>query len=114
MPRYIVLYHAPESVAERFARATPEEAASGVRAWGEWIAKVGPAMVDPGAPLANAVTISSAGRTDRKSTVIGMSILQADSLDAALKLVEDHHHLQWADECEITVLEEMAIPELAA
>lgn len=114
MTRYVVLYRAPESVAERFARATPEEAQLGVRAWTDWAARIGSALVDPGAPLANAVTVTSAGRTNRKSTIIGMSILQADSIDAALELVEGHHHLQWADECEITVLEEMAIPELAA
>jgi hypothetical protein len=28
--------------------------------------------------------------------------------------VRDHHHLQWADSCTITVLEEMPIPEVEA
>lgn len=27
-------------------------------------------------------------------------------------MVKDHHHLHWAPDCEITLLEEMAIPEM--
>jgi hypothetical protein len=27
-------------------------------------------------------------------------------------MVKDHHHLHWAEGCEIVVLEEMPIPEL--
>ncbi|MET4782923.1 hypothetical protein ABIB56_002936 [Glaciihabitans sp. UYNi722] len=42
-----------------------------------------------------------------------MSILEADSMDDALRMVEGHHHLRWADGCSITVLEEMGVPELA-
>lgn len=114
MNRYVVLYQASESVAERFARATPQETQLGMQAWTDWSARIGSALLDPGAPVANAVTITSAGRTDRKSAIVGMSILQADSLEAALKLVQGHHHLQWSDECSITVLEEIALPELAA
>jgi hypothetical protein len=29
-------------------------------------------------------------------------------------MVEGHHHLSWAEGCEIEVLEEMPIPELSA
>jgi hypothetical protein len=41
-----------------------------------------------------------------------MSILQANTMDEALEMVKDHHHLQWAEECEIDILEEVPIPEL--
>jgi hypothetical protein len=41
-----------------------------------------------------------------------MSILQAESMDEALEMVKDHHHLHWAEDCEIVVLEEMPIPEM--
>jgi hypothetical protein len=111
--RYIVLYHAPESVRERLARATPEEAQQGVQAWADWSEEVGSALLDPGAPVGRSVVLDEAGPTDRQSSVVGMSILEADSMEAALKHVEGHHHLRWAPGCEITVLEEMAIPELA-
>ncbi len=111
MGRYIVLYEAPLGVAERFAQATPEEAAAGVQLWVDWAQKIGPGLVDPGKPLGNAVRVSTGGSGHTDSNIIGMSILQAESMDGALAMVNDHHHLHWAEDCEIVVLEEMPIPE---
>ncbi|MEO6395908.1 MAG: hypothetical protein ABIO40_08360 [Devosia sp.] len=99
---------------ERFAQATPEEAAKGVELWVNWAQKLGPALVDPGKPLGRAAKVTRTGSEPIRSTVIGMSILEAQNLDDALTMVEGHHHLHWADDCEITVLEEMAIPEMQA
>ncbi len=111
MGRYVVLYEAPLGVAERFAQATPEEAAAGVQLWVDWAQKIGPGLVDPGKPLGNAVRVSTCGSGHTDSNIIGMSILQAESMDGALSMVNDHHHLHWAEDCEIVVLEEMPIPE---
>lgn len=112
MNRYIVLYYAPLAVAERFAQATPEQAMEGMKLWGAWAQKIGSALVDPGKPLGNAVKVTKSGITKSDSKIIGMSILQAGSMDEALEMVKDHHHLHWAPDCEIVVLEEMPIPEL--
>jgi hypothetical protein len=114
MHRFIVLYRAPQQVAERFASASPEEAQQGVRMWVDWAGKIGPALLDPGKPLGNAVTVHPSGVARSDTDIIGMSILQAESMDSALELVKGHHHLSWAEGCEITVLEEMPIPELQA
>jgi hypothetical protein len=114
MGRFIVLYSAPLGVAERFAQATPEEAMVGMQLWVDWSQKLGTGLVDPGKPLGNAFKVTKSGAASTESNIIGMSILQADSMDAALKMVDGHHHLHWAEDCEITVLEEMAIPEMAA
>ncbi len=112
MRRYIVLYQAPLSVAARFAQATPEEARKGVQLWSDWMEKVGPALVDPGRPLGNAMSVTKAGSVKRESSIIGMSILQANSMDEVREMVHDHHHLHWAEDCEIVVLEELPIPEM--
>jgi hypothetical protein len=112
MGRYIVLYQAPLGVAERFAQATPEEAMAGVKLWVDWAQKIGPALVDPGKPLGNAVRVTTRGAVSAESNIIGMSILCTESMDEALMMVKDHHHLHWAEDCEIVVLEEMPIPEL--
>jgi hypothetical protein len=112
MSRYVLLYSAPLAVSERFATASPEEAQLGLQAWVEWAEKLGPTLVDPGKPLGNGRTITSNGVSPSDTQVIGMSIIEADSMDHALSMVEDHHHLAWADGTAITVLEEMGIPEL--
>lgn len=114
MQRYIVLYLAPLSVAERFAQATPEEAQQGMKLWVEWAERIGTGLVDPGQPLGHAMRVTKTGITKSDANIIGMSILQASGMDQALEMVKDHHHLHWADECEIVILEEMLIPELQA
>lgn len=112
MTRYVVLYCAPQDVAVRFAAATADEAQAGLHRWGEWAARLGPALVDPGKPLGNALQITPDGVTDSNTTVVGMSIIEAASQAEALGLVSGHHHLDWSQECEIVLLEEMGIPEL--
>ena len=114
MGRYVVLYYAPLGVAERFAQVAPEEAMKGMQLWADWAQRLGTGLVDPGKPLGNAVKVTRSGTARTESNIIGMSILQADSTESALQMVEDHHHLSWAHDCEIVVLEEMPIPELQA
>ena len=114
MKQYIVLYSAPLTAAERFAQATPEQAQQGMQDWFNWKEKFGAGVVDLGKQLGNAVKVTSTGVTKSDSTIVGMSILQADSMDEALGMVKDHHHLHWAEGAEITVLEEMPIPEMQA
>jgi len=112
--KYVVLYRAPLGVAERFAQATLEEALAGMQLWVDWAQRIGLGLVYPGKPLGNAVKVTASGSSPTESNVIGMSILQADSMDAALVMVKDHHHLDWAEGCEIVVLEELPLPEMAA
>lgn len=113
MKRYVVLYKAPLSVATRFAQATPEEAQQGLKLWVQWAQKLGSALLDPGKPLGNAIRVTRASAVKTDSRVIGMSLVQAASIEGALEMVRDHHHLHWAEDCEIELLEEMPIPELA-
>ena len=80
--------------------------------WFDWKAKLGDGLVDLGKQLGNAMKVTKTGITKSDSTIVGMSILQANSMDEALEMVKGHHHLQWAEGAEITVLEEMPIPEM--
>src|SRR4051812_19743704 len=114
MRKYIVLYTAPVTAAERFAQVTREEAQQGMQLWFDWKEKLGSGLVDMGMQLGNAMQVTKDGITKSDSNIVGMSILQADSMDEALAMVKGHHHLQWADGAEIIVLEEMPIPEMQA
>jgi hypothetical protein len=61
-------------------------------AFGAWVASVGDAMVDPGAPLAASKSISSKGSDDGPASgpIGGYTLLRAADLDAALQLVAQH------------------------
>lgn len=80
--------------------------------WVDWAENIGTALIDPGKPLGNAITITKTGSVKSDSNIIGMSILQANSMDEARDMVKSHHHLHWAYDCTIVVLEEMPIPEM--
>jgi hypothetical protein len=71
---------------------TPEAQQEVLAAFGAWMASVGDGMVDPGAPLSVARTVSSAGAEDGQTLaqIGGYSVIQAADLDAAQKLVESH------------------------
>jgi hypothetical protein len=57
-----------------------------------WAGKTGPALVDPGAPLGEARTVSAdavkPGAADGPAG--GYSVLETDDMDAAVDLVRDH------------------------
>lgn len=110
MKRYMVVYHAPAAVMEQMARLTPEQARAGMNAWQQWAGRCGPALVDLGTPLANGRSVTPGGVTASKREVCGYSMLQAASLDDAVRLVKDHPHFQMPGQCTIEVHEALPLP----
>jgi hypothetical protein len=90
MKKYLVLYRAPVSAQEQMSKATPEQAKAGMDAWMAWAKRTGPALVDLGSPLGTAAHL---GGKAGEGHIGGYSILQAESLDAAKKLLDGHPHL---------------------
>jgi hypothetical protein len=87
MPTYLLTYHGDGGTP-----STPEAAEQIHAAFGAWVASVGSAMVDPGAPLAASKAVSSGGIGDGPVTdpIAGYTVLRADDLDGAVRLVESH------------------------
>ncbi len=101
MANYLLLYSGggmPETEAEQKAV---------MQAWTAWFERLGAALVDGGNPTTpNAKTISAEGRvTDGANgmAATGYSIIQADSLDAAVALAKGCPVLQGG--AELIVLE---------
>ena len=85
---------------------TPEAQAKGMEKWMAWNAKLGNQIVDLGAPLAPALHLSQEGNwSESTKTVSGYSIVQAESLEDAKTLFDDHPHLSWAKGSTIEVHE---------
>src|SRR4051794_34809162 len=60
--------------------------------WGDRATRLGSALLYPGKPLGNAVTVRPAAVTDSATDIIGMPILRAESMDEAVEMVKGHHH----------------------
>ena len=97
MNKYLVLYRSEgaltgPSVAEMFQNSTPEQMAAGMAAWQAWQEKTGSAVTDLGAPLDKSTTVSEGVATTGKTSITGYTLLEAESLDSAVALMEDHPH----------------------
>jgi hypothetical protein len=105
MTKYLVLYRSSVSADDAMANATPEQARAGMEAWMSWAGSAGSALVDLGAPVSETVKL---GEGD--GNVTGFSILETDSADELLTLLEAHPHLHMPGDSSIEALEFMPVP----
>jgi hypothetical protein len=85
MPKFLITYHGGGAPA-------PEQAQAAMAAFMAWAASAGEALVDPGAPLGPAKTVTAASVSDGPADgpANGYSIVQAADLDSAVELVKAH------------------------
>lgn len=91
MSKFLLLYHGPATPMDQF---TPEQSEQQMRAWGEWMGRVGPALTDGGAPFGARDAVADDGSSTKPSDQNGYTIVEADSLEAARKLTDGHPFLQ--------------------
>jgi hypothetical protein len=78
-----VIYHGPEMPND------PELMAQAKAAFERWVEEVGDAVVDPGAPLRMVAQVSKGDAGDPVD-VNGYSIIEAETADAAVALLQSH------------------------
>jgi hypothetical protein len=110
MPNYLVMYRSSVPASE--AMGSPEEAQAGMELWMNWMGRVGGAMADMGSPVASVATLDKSGASSKASQpmLCGFSVLEADSVDAVKKLLDDHPHFATPGDNTIEVLEFLPIP----
>ncbi|MCH7229347.1 YciI family protein [Glycomyces sp. L485] len=110
MPKFVYIYHAPTPPADA-APPDPEQMEEVMRQWIAWSQRVGKGLVDFGTPLAGGTRVDASGDTQPStSDVVGYTILEADSRDAAVDLARSHPHLQMSGGCVIEVHESQPMP----
>ena len=108
MTKFMVLYRSAVSAREQMASGTPEQAQAGMDAWMAWAGKAGDAIVDLGAPLADAAHVGPGSAGGDPEYISGFSILQAESADAVTAVLDGHPHLQTGGS--IDVFEFLSMP----
>lgn len=108
MKKFVLLYNGP---ATRMSGMTDEQRQATKANWQSWIHKVGTALIDIGAPLANGHAVTDDGGAGHASDLRGYSVIEAEDMEAALKLVEGHDFLSaHTGEFKIEVFELMPSP----
>jgi len=109
MKKFVLLYMSPVSAEDQMQKANPEEGKKGMEMWMQWFQKAGSAVVDHGSPLGMGTNVTKSGSSAAMSHVSGYSIVQAESMDEAKKMLENHPHFMM-DGASIEVLEVMPMP----
>ena len=103
MPKYLYIYHADTPM-----RPAPDEEAEAMAAWGRWMEKVGPKLIDPGQPVGLSKSVTATGVLDTvKNAAFGYSIVEADSIEEACDLAKDNPMVLGGGSVEVAPIVEM-------
>ena len=83
MSRFLVTYHGGGMPSD------PAQAAAARNAFGEWVARSGKAVIDPGAPIRPAAQVAN-GAARPEAPMGGYSVIEADSVEEAVALLRSH------------------------
>lgn len=87
-----------------------EREATGMKAWGDWMAKHKGAIVDQGGPLGKTKRTAQDGVSDTKNYMTGYVSFQAESHEAAARMFENHPHFAIFPGEAVEVMEVLPIP----
>ena len=103
MPQYVIVYLGGDQP------SSPEEGKQHFAKYMEWLNSLGDAAVSPANPLKDTNTVNSDGSiTDSgTSTMSGFTILEVDSMDAALSIAKKCPFLDVGGSLEVSELMQM-------
>ena len=101
MAKFVLLYRAPVSFMEGMSHATPEQQQQAMAPWMAWFERCGQQLIDMGGPLGNARSFDANGEGASDTDIVGYSLIEADSPEAARALVDGHPHVKWMDGCTV-------------
>jgi len=105
MAQYVIIYIGGEQP------ASPEEGQKHFARYMEWLASLGDAAVSPANPLKETRTVSPDGSVAEggKSTMSGYTIVEAESIDAALAMAKSCPFLEIGGSLEVSERIEMPL-----
>lgn len=102
MTQYFLIYQG------EMKPGTPEEQMAGQKKWMEWVGAQGAAMVEPQVVYKDKKIVNSSGISDFSGTpVMGYSLLEAESYDAAVAVAQSCPFLEMGGD--IVVAEKMSM-----
>ena len=108
--KYMVLYNSSASAAELMANASLDEMKASMAEWMAWRDEASKAIVvDFGMPLQSVGRVTTDEVTTSDSQVSGYAILEGQSKDTMMAILQTHPHLKRAG-ATIDVLEMLSMP----
>jgi len=103
MQKYILAYHGKPDIQSK------EDGVAHMQKWQQWSQGLGDAVIDPGMPVGTSMTISAHGVTEGggSNPLAGITIIQADGLEAAISMAKNCPHLSGTGTIEVAEALEM-------
>ena len=97
MPPFLAVYLMHGDAVVRF-RAMPKAEqdavdAAGVPLWAEWVARNAAAITDRGGMVGKTLRVTKTGTAPATNTICGYLVVEAETIEAAARLFEDHPHI---------------------
>jgi hypothetical protein len=104
MSRYVIIYLGGEQPSD------PEEGKKHFAKYMEWLASIGDAAISPMNPLKDTSTVNADGtvKSGGATAMSGYTILEADSMEAALEIAKACPFLELGGSLEVSELMEMS------
>ena len=89
MLKFILAFHGGKSF------ETKEQGAEHMKKWRDWTTSLDDAIVDPGMPISTSKTVSSSGviNDGGSNPLSGITIIQANDIEEAVKMAEKCPHI---------------------
>lgn len=104
MPQYFITYLGGNKP------SSPEEGKKHMSKYRDWLSSLGDSVVSPANPLKNTSTVNSDGTvtTGGKTTMSGFTIIQTDSMEAALTIAKGCPFLEIGGSLEVSEVVHMS------
>jgi len=109
MKKFLVLYKASPAAFAEVMKSTPEQQKKGMDEWMKWSQKAASSIVDMGAPLGKAMSVTPKGAAPITNDLGGYSVMQAESKEALAESLKGHPHFMMK-ESSIEITELMPMP----
>ena len=116
MKKFVAVFTGTPSSAQRKNWDKLDEAtrkdrqATGMKAWGDWMAKYKSAVVENGGPLGKTTRVSPQGIAETSNNLAAYTVIQADSKEAAARMFEHHPHFTIFPGEAVEIMEILPIP----
>ena len=107
MPQYVIVYLGGEQP------SSPEEGKRHFSKYMDWLSSLGDSAVSPANPLKNTSTVKPDGTVAAggKTTMSGYTVIEAESMEAALSIAKACPFLDVGGSLEVSELAEMPSPK---
>ena len=105
MKKFFVIYMASPELMAKWSETPKEEQKKGMDEWLAWQEAHQADIVEMGTPLGKNMKVSGSGSEESRNGVCGYSIVQAESIEDATKLMADNPHVKQGEGAWIDVME---------